>query len=62
MKTLEEHNQSVPIPVRVESAPNGIACPKCGGELVDDLTKILMSDPPQTSVSCPKCGHVGSRL
>ena len=42
---------------------NGIACPKCGGELADSSPSItLTSDPPQKNVSCEACGYKGYRV
>jgi len=58
LKSLEEHNNisstfhwnmTGQIPV-----PNGIACPKCGEELVDSQPNVtLTSMPPQKNVHCP---------
>jgi hypothetical protein len=45
------------------NVPNGIACPKCGEELVDDDRRVrCMSDPPQYHVHCPACGHKTYRV
>ena len=42
--------------------PNGIACPKCGSELMDSDSGVLTSMPPQRNVHCPKCGYKGYRF
>lgn len=42
--------------------PNGIACPKCGKELVDcDRGEILTSYPPQYAIRCLACPWRGYR-
>ena len=44
---------------------NGIACPKCGNELMDSSPSYtLASNPPQTYIHCPvdKCGYKGTRV
>lgn len=33
-------------------------CPKCGGGMRKDLTKVLTSLPPKYEYECDKCGHV----
>lgn len=64
MKTLEDHQREAraALPQQLTERPNGIACPKCGAELWDDLTRQLTSNPPQTPIYCKKCGYSGSRL
>ena len=42
--------------------PNGIACPKCGAELMDTDGMILTSYPAQRNVKCSKCEYVGYRI
>jgi ribosomal protein S27E len=38
--------------------PNGIACPKCGAEMLDTTPGLrLLSSPPQMNVHCPACGE-----
>ena len=65
MKSLEQHNKEVieyfyemnkPYPRK-----NGIACPKCGEELLDSDGRFLASHPPQRNVHCPKCDYRGYR-
>jgi len=49
---------------RAEPGPrkNGIACPDCGAELVDDNPDaVFTSDPPQVSVKCQECSFSGYR-
>lgn len=42
---------------------NGIACPKCGEELIDsNPMETLTSYPPQKNVNCSKCEYVGYRI
>ena len=42
--------------------PNGIACPKCGTELVDPSPSVtLLCNPPALDVSCPNCDFRGYR-
>lgn len=67
--SLEEHN------IKASSAhyeasngiakENGIACPKCGTELVDTSPKLtLMTRPPQKDIHCPSgnCDYKGMRI
>ena len=43
--------------------PNGIACPKCGGELLDSTPNIVLTSyPPQYNIHCPKCDYTGYRF
>lgn len=43
--------------------PNGIACDKCGHELMDSCPNVMLaSNPPQLNVHCPKCGFTGYRF
>lgn len=42
---------------------NGIACPKCGKELLDTNPMItLTSNPAQKNINCSKCDYVGYRI
>lgn len=46
-----------------EPVPNGIACPKCGEELMDSNPMMtLTSFPAQKNVNCSKCDYVGYRI
>ena len=63
MKTLEEHEAEFwkrYNPTVVESKC-GIACPKCGEELLEERGMILLTDPPQTEIHCEACGWRGSK-
>jgi len=45
--------------------PNGIACPKCGGELIDSSPGLIITtNPGLASIHCPSddCDYVGTRL
>jgi len=43
--------------------PNGIACPKCGKELVDvEPNTMLTSWPPQLRIACQHCRYTGYRI
>jgi DNA-directed RNA polymerase subunit RPC12/RpoP len=46
-----------------EPKSNGIACPKCGNELMDTNPMMtLTSYPAQKNIHCPKCGYTGYRI
>lgn len=68
MKTLDEHNrqrtrQYLDTKWPIGTVKNGIACPKCGAELLDSKpTETLLSNPPQKNVNCDECGYVGYRI
>jgi len=38
----------------------GVACPKCGAELLENTGIVLTSYPPQTPVKCSVCSFTGS--
>jgi hypothetical protein len=61
--TLDEFNRSRR-PTRSDApAPNGIACPDCGGELWDSSpSTLLLTSPPKKNVHCPACHYRGFRL
>ena len=62
LKSLQEHNkESMRLFFKQNTPqPNGIACPKCGAELVDtDPNVVLTSYPPQKHVGCLKCDYTG---
>lgn len=42
------------------SSRTGVACPKCGMELLADRTAELTSIPPRVRVWCESCSHTGS--
>lgn len=69
LKTLDEHNAARRLAHddwwqhMNEPRKNGIACPQCGGEMVDTNPSItLTSNPPQKNVSCPACSYTGYRI
>jgi len=72
LKTLEEHDTAIRADrarrIELSKLPrlNGIACPKCGEELVDAQPfmswRVDGSDFPRASISCPACGYRGYRL
>lgn len=46
-----------------KDVPNGIACPQCGGELVDSHPNVVLTSlPPKKDVHCPHCGHTDYRV
>ena len=46
-----------------EPQPNGIACEKCGAELLDTTPNMICSSlPPKKNVNCEQCGWKGWRL
>jgi hypothetical protein len=56
---LEDHNDTVVDHVRVP-VPNGIACRKCGAEMMDAGTVYQDGrNPPSVNIFCPACGLVG---
>jgi DNA-directed RNA polymerase subunit RPC12/RpoP len=65
LESLEDHNKRKHKEYQTskQSQPNGIACPKCGAELVDTHPYLsLTSIPPQKDVNCTKCDYVGYRV
>ncbi len=66
LKSLNEHNSKAWYnQVNMffnKPKPNGIACPKCGSELIDTNPMItLTSNPLQKNVHC-NCGYKGYRI
>lgn len=67
---LQQHNaqrqQPVYYPVSKpvsKPIPNGIACPKCGEELLDSTPdRALLTHPIQYRIHCPSCGYSGTRF
>lgn len=48
---------------KVRNAPNGIACPDCGSELMDTYGGfVALSVPPKRAVHCPICNFNSFRL
>lgn len=69
LESLEDHDmrRRREICERMRQTPvrNGIACPKCGHELLDSRpNEQFMSAPPQMAVHCPQpgCGYKGLRV
>jgi C4-type Zn-finger protein len=67
--SLDEHNSTSSTLywglMRQKPIPNGIACPKCGEELLDTKpNETLTSIPPQKNVGCSskKCDYTGYRI
>lgn len=54
--SVDDHNRSRMPMVNIYPRPNGIACPKCGNEMMDKDATILTSLPPRKLVICA-CGH-----
>lgn len=57
LQSLDDHNRQRQIEMPKYPRPNGIACPKCGNELLDRDGNILTSNPPKKAVFCLECGH-----
>ena len=66
LKSLEDFNSDQHKKYdRPKVAKNGIACPKCGAELIDTSPgTILASNPPQKNIGCEVegCDYVGYRI
>jgi DNA-directed RNA polymerase subunit RPC12/RpoP len=66
MKTLDEHNRAALEWRKMLMNPSyaaGVACPKCGAGMVETYPgSINTSQPPSTSVHCPKCKHSGLKF
>lgn len=70
MKSLKEHDlersrawTEQSLPSGGAKQPNGIACPRCGEELVDTMPQVqLTSIPPRKHVGCLSCGWTGTRV
>jgi len=63
MKDLDQHNKERYAQIAKERETEsftGIACPKCGTEMINPSPNmVLTSNPPQINVLCPKCDHRG---
>ena len=55
LKSIKEHNNCFTKDI---SFSTGIACPKCGSELMYVDQNLLLSNPPQRRVQCSKCNHI----
>ena len=55
LKSIKEHNNLF---TKEISFSTGIACPKCGSELMYVDQNLLLTNPPQRRVQCSKCNHI----
>jgi len=55
LKSIKEHNNLFTKEIYFST---GIACPKCGYELMYVDQNLLLSNPPQRRVQCSKCNHI----
>lgn len=55
LKSIKEHNNRFTKEIAFST---GIACPKCGSELMYVDQNLLLSNPPQRRVQCSKCNHI----
>ena len=55
LKSIKEHNNLFTKEIAFST---GIACPKCGSELMYVDQNLLLSNPPQRRVQCSKCNHI----
>ena len=62
LKSLYDWNAEILARPKPEPVPNGIACPKCGEELVDVGSIHPLSNPPQKQIYCPGCGYCCRRF
>lgn len=67
LKPLVEHNKEKGLMYKNLHKPrlNGIACPLCGKELLDDKpNEMLATMPPQKSTKCSneQCNYIGYRI
>ena len=67
LKSLEDYNtQQREYHFNISSDKpvlNGIACPKCGEEMMDSNPMVVLTSyPPQKNVNCSKCDYVGYRI
>lgn len=61
LRSLEDHN-AARVMFTFGPAKNGIACPKCGAELIDtNPSVVLTSNPPRYLVHCEACDYSGTR-
>lgn len=62
LKSIKEHNEERMKPIFVDRL-TGIACPKCGTEVVFTAPNInLLSNPPKRNIGCTKCRWYGTCL
>ena len=61
LPTAEEYRKAVSKTImdfNVQWTEPKYQCPKCGGGMCKDLTRVCTSIPPQYLYECNKCGHV----
>ncbi len=59
--SLKDHNDKARMnPKRFRET--GIACPKCGTELIEKSSVAILTYPAQYPVDCPKCKFHGTRF
>lgn len=58
IEPLEDHNKrKMEEYKKKQTKGNGLACPKCGAEMLDWDGIALASMPPKKAVICLECGH-----
>ena len=59
LKSIREHNDGKIFDAYGGNAfKSGLACPKCGSELMYVDQNLLLSNPPKRRVQCSKCNHI----
>ena len=59
LKSIKEHNDGKIFDAYGGNAfKSGLACPKCGSELMYVDHYLLLSNPPKRRVQCSKCNHI----
>ena len=59
LKSIKEHNDGKIFDAYGGNAfKSGLACPKCGSELMYVDQNLLLTNPPQRRVQCIKCNHI----
>ena len=59
LKSIKEHNDGKIFDAYGGNAfKSGLACPKCGSELMYVDHYLLLTNPPQRCVQCSKCNHI----
>ena len=59
LKSIKEHNDGKIFDAYGGNAfKSGLACPKCGSELMYVDHYLLLTNPPQRRVQCSKCNHI----
>ena len=61
--SLTGHNKSIIEAMDFNEHRNGIACPKCGAELVDSCPDVVLTScPAQYQINCVECNFTGTRF